>query len=195
MRQILLCAALFISGCFWHSSSPDLYQKDTPVKLTIFWDHKISDSLLERKVWQTDNVEQIMALAKHIDTRNYEPMSLLLNRGMTRIIFSMKSGHIWEFGINRSKKYGDYFPVFDRNDKGWSGKVNLSKSFLSSVNAMIEKEMSIKTNVAIQYSREISEEVLIRVIPERTENIIKQYPGFPEEVWDSKQKKFIWRKS
>ena len=182
---------LGLTACqFWESDAPDFFEKDEPIKLTVIWDHKTTETNLERKAWQTTDSVQIKAITNYIDMESYQPLSLLLNRGMTRMIFQMKSGHVWEVGINEPEDKPKYFPIFNRNDRGWSGKLAFSTKLVNVINQFISTSTSLSTDIGQQYSREIASESLRRIIPESTNQVLAQYPGYPEEYWDSTAKKF-----
>ncbi len=189
MRLLLLFITLVtLTGCFWKSSPPDLNNDDRPIKLVVLWDRVISDERLERSSWSTTDEDRLASLTALLDTESWKSSSVLPVGHSTRIILTMRSGKIWEIcqstGKNRSLK------MFDRHDRGWSGRVDWSDAFLQELTSTIESETGYPVNLSKEYRQAISNGTLVRTVAHATQKQLNSYPGYPEMIWNKAEKKF-----
>ena len=177
-----------LSGCFWESSPPDLNTKDHPEKLAVIWDQKISKDIIERSSWITTDKALLNKLVSDLDTKSWRSTSVLPTCHPTRIIFEMQSGKIWE--ICRSFAQPMVFGMYDRNNRGWAGQIKRPDVFLENLEHMIESQTGLSIELFAEYRSLISDGTLHKIIPNTTYEILKEYPGYPEEIWNADLKRF-----
>ena len=188
---LLIWATISLSGCFWVSSPPDLNNQDQPKKLVVIWDQIISKDTIERSAWLTTDKARLQKLVQFLDTKTWKSSTVLPSCHLTRIILTMESGKIWE--ICQSTGTKKRFRMFDRNDRGWSGSINWSNTFLQALTTMIESESGYPINLTIEHRKAISNGTLHKVIPIGTQELLDDYPGYPEQFWNKNTHKFEYR--
>jgi len=190
--MLWITTVIILTGCFWKSGPPDLINKDKAIKLVVLWDRVISDEVVERTGWSTTREDQLEKITSLLDTKSWKSSSVLPVGHSTRIILSMRSGKIWEIsqraGENRSLR------MFDRNDRGWSGRVDWSEAFLDELTAMIESELKTPIDLSKEYLEAISNGTLSRTVPAATQELLNMYPGYPEKIWNERSRQLEYAK-
>ena len=132
----LILLVCLISGCmFWWSPSPSL-KNDPLTKVEIVW-YANADSTnpVPHQFTVTTNSD-LADIQSDFKVNSWEPMTLKfpVYPPETKLHLHTTKGHVWEL----SPKTTTY--IHDVKDPGWSGKAQISKSFVKAINKLIEKE-------------------------------------------------------
>jgi len=187
--SISLCMATFLlSGCFWKSSPPDLSAGDTAAKLTVIWDQRVSEDTIRRESWHTIDPAILERLVPTLDTRAWTSSTVLPACHPTRYILKMQSGRIWE--ICQGFDQPTQFAMFDRTNPGWSGHIPRPQAFLTALARRIEADKGFTVDLLAEYRTAIRTGAVSKIVPDDTWAVLKEYPGYPEVVWNTAEKRW-----